>query len=108
MKQDPHSTRKHESGPHHPLAAPIFCRSCNRVEGVACDLASTLGWDRVGAYHAGMTKEERTAVERWFFSATDAVLVAMTAYGIPQVPYIGESSTELYCGFRRLSNCQPG
>ena len=45
--------------------------------------AATLGWDRVGAYHAGLTKQERTAIEQWFFSATDAVLVATCAYGIP-------------------------
>ena len=70
---------------HLPLLLPalVFCRSRKRVEGVARELADTLGWDRVGAYHAGLTKQERTAIEQWFFSATDAVLVATCAYGIP-------------------------
>jgi ATP-dependent DNA helicase RecQ len=64
------------------LPALVFCRSRKRVEGVARELAATLGWERVGAYHAGLTKDERTAIEQWFFSATDAVLVATCAYGM--------------------------
>ena len=64
------------------LPALVFCRSRKRVEGVARELAATLGWDRVGAYHAGLTKEERTAIEKWFFHAEDAVLVATCAYGM--------------------------
>ncbi len=67
-----------------PLETPalVFCRSRKRVETVARSLAVALGWDRVGAYHAGMSKEERTEIEQWFFSATDAVLVATCAYGM--------------------------
>lgn len=64
------------------LPALVFCRSRKRVEGVARELAATLGWDRVGAYHAGLTKEERRAIEEWFFHADDAVLVATCAYGM--------------------------
>jgi len=66
-----------------PLPALIFCRSRKRVESVARELAATLGYNRVGAYHARLTMQERTAIESWFFSATDAVLVATCAYGIP-------------------------
>ena len=66
-----------------PLPALVFCRSRKRVEGVARELATTLGWDRVGAYHAGLTKQERSQIEQWFFHAQDAVLVATCAYGIP-------------------------
>ena len=65
------------------LPALVFCRSRKRVEGIARELAATLGWHRVGAYHAGLTKEEHTAIEEWFFHAEDAVLVATCAYGIP-------------------------
>lgn len=64
------------------LPALVFCRSRKRVETVARNLAATLGWDRVAAYHAGMSKEERTEIEQWFFSANDAVLVATCAYGM--------------------------
>lgn len=73
-----------DSGAVPPLETPalVFCRSRKRVETVARSLAVALGWDRVGAYHAGMSKEERAAIEKWFFSATDAVLVATCAYGM--------------------------
>jgi ATP-dependent DNA helicase RecQ len=64
------------------LPALVFCRSRKRVETVARTLGDALGWDRVGAYHAGLSKEERTAIEQWFFHATDAVLVATCAYGM--------------------------
>ena len=70
-------------GPTKPLPALIFCHSRKRAESVARDLAATLGRERVGAYHAGLTKGERTAIKGWFFSATDAVLVATCTYGIP-------------------------
>jgi ATP-dependent DNA helicase RecQ len=73
-----------------PLPTLVFCRSRKGVEGVARELGATLGWDRVGAYHAGLTKEERSAIESWFFSATDAVLVATCAYGIPSGSCIDE------------------
>lgn len=49
----------------------------------ARELAATLGWDRVGAYHAGLTREERTAIEAWFFRAEDVVLLGTCAYGMP-------------------------
>ena len=66
-----------------PLPALVFCRSRKRVEDTARELAGVLGWHRVGANHAGLTKDERTAIEEWFFHAEDAVLVATCAYGIP-------------------------
>ena len=66
-----------------PLPALVFCRSCKRVETFARDLAETLGYNRVGAYHAGMTKEERREIEKWFYGAEDVVLVSTSAYGIP-------------------------
>ncbi len=49
---------------------------------ISRELAATLGWDRVGAYHAGLTKEEQREIEEWFIHAGDAVLVATTAYGM--------------------------
>ena len=64
-----------------PLPALVFCRSPKRVEDTARELAGVLGWHRVGANHAGLTKDERTAIEEWFFHAEDAVLVATCAYG---------------------------
>jgi ATP-dependent DNA helicase RecQ len=33
-------------------------------------------------YHAGLSKEERADIERWFFASTDGVLCATCAYGM--------------------------
>jgi ATP-dependent DNA helicase RecQ len=77
------SEKKRAGGPprlHTPML--IFCRSRNRVESLARHLATDLGWDRVGAYHAGLEPEERASVEQWFLCARDAVLVATCAYGL--------------------------
>ena len=62
--------------------AIVFCRSRKRCEGVARELARAVGFDRCAAYHAGLTREERAAVERWFFDATEGVLAATCAYGM--------------------------
>ena len=51
------------------LPALICCRSRKRGEDVARELAGVMGWDRVGACHAGLTKEERAAIEEWCFHA---------------------------------------
>lgn len=62
--------------------AIVFCRSRKRTEAVARDLASTVGYERCGAYHAGLSKEERNEIERWFFASEDGVLAATCAYGM--------------------------
>ena len=60
----------------------VFCRSRKRVEAVARDLGGVIGWERVGAYHAGLSPAERSETEEWFMDAPDAVLVATCAYGM--------------------------
>lgn len=62
--------------------ALVFCRSRKRTEGVARELAGLVGFDRCSAYHAGLTKPERAAVERWFFASHDGILAATCAYGM--------------------------
>ena len=52
-----------------------------------------------GEHHAGMSKEEHTAIEKWFFSATDAVLVATTAYGM------GVDKPHIRCVYRDDQPC---
>jgi superfamily II DNA helicase RecQ len=37
---------------------------------------------RIRFYHAGLSPEEKTEIEQWFFHATDAVLIATCAYGM--------------------------
>ncbi len=51
-------------------------------------LRRSLGEDRIFFYHAGLTKEEKTRIEKWFFDSDDGVLIATCVYGIPYVPYM--------------------
>ena len=60
----------------------VFCGTRPRTEGMARMLAEYLGRDKVRFYHAGMTKEEKDAIEAWFFKSDDGVLTATCAYGM--------------------------
>ncbi len=33
-------------------------------------------------YHAGLSKEEKTAIEKWLFDSDDGVLASTCAYGM--------------------------
>lgn len=59
----------------------IFCGTRHRTEEMAHILASYFGREKTRFYHAGMTKEEKNAVEEWFFKSTDGILTATCAYG---------------------------
>jgi ATP-dependent DNA helicase RecQ len=59
----------------------VFCRSREHVRRWAHHLNRETALD-VRFYHAGLTREEKTAVERWFFSSNDGVLLATNAYGL--------------------------
>ncbi|TVQ27518.1 MAG: ATP-dependent DNA helicase RecQ [Spirochaetaceae bacterium] len=65
-----------------PVVKPaiVFCSSRARTESLA--VSAGVSPDCVGAYHAGLDREERSAIERWFFSTTEAVLFATCAYGM--------------------------
>lgn len=60
----------------------VFCSSRKRTEDTARLLASYFGYKKVKFYHAGLTKEEKTSVEKWFFESTDGILTATCAYGM--------------------------
>jgi ATP-dependent DNA helicase RecQ len=55
----------------------VFCRTRNAVE-----TAARAAPGEVRFYHAGLAREERAAVERWFLASTDAVLFSTCAYGM--------------------------
>lgn len=59
----------------------VFCRSREAVRRWAHHLYRETALD-VRFYHAGLTRDERTAVEAWFFASSSGVLVATNAYGI--------------------------
>jgi ATP-dependent DNA helicase RecQ len=61
--------------------AIVFCSSREGTE----KLARFLGLWFTGAvkfYHAGLEREEKTAVEKWFFDSKDGILAATCAYGM--------------------------
>ena len=60
----------------------IFCATRPRTENMARILVEVFGVEKVRFYHAGMTKEEKLAVEKWFFDSDDGILTATCAYGM--------------------------
>ncbi|MFW5797955.1 MAG: helicase-related protein, partial [Spirochaetota bacterium] len=62
--------------------AVVFCRTRGRCERTALELRRVLPDERIYFYHAGLSKEEKTAVEAWFLSSPDGVLIATCAYGM--------------------------
>jgi len=61
--------------------ALVFCRSREKVRRWAHHLHRETALE-VRFYHAGLTRDEKAAVEAWFFSSQDGVLVATNAYGM--------------------------
>jgi len=60
----------------------VFCATRGGTERSAILLGSTFGMDKVRFYHAGLTREEKTAVEGWFHGNGDAILCATCAWGM--------------------------
>ena len=60
----------------------IFCGSRRRTEEMAHLCAAYFGAEKTRFYHAGLTREEKNAVEEWFFNSTDGILAATCAYGM--------------------------
>ncbi len=62
--------------------AIVFCGSRTGTEMTARILRRRLGEDRIFFYHAGLTREEKTRIEQWFFDSDDGILIATCAYGM--------------------------
>ena len=60
----------------------VFDQSRNGVREVCGIIRENTGLD-AKFYHAGLSREEKNAVEAWFMESTDGVLTATCAYGIP-------------------------
>ncbi|MCR4822337.1 MAG: RecQ family ATP-dependent DNA helicase [Treponema sp.] len=60
----------------------IFCGTRHRTEEMARLCAAYFGSEKTRFYHAGLTKEEKKAVEEWFFASKDGILAATCAYGM--------------------------
>jgi ATP-dependent DNA helicase RecQ len=66
----------------HKRPAIVFCSSRPGTEKLARYLRNRLGEADIKFYHAGLTREEKSAVEKWFFDSANGVLVATCAYGM--------------------------
>ncbi|GMO62745.1 MAG: RecQ family ATP-dependent DNA helicase [Treponemataceae bacterium] len=60
----------------------VFCGTRKKSEQCARLLSEHFGRDAVRFYHAGLTREEKTAVEKWFFPKKDGILCATCAFGM--------------------------
>ena len=62
--------------------AIVFCSSRPGTEKLARFLRNSFEDKEIKFYHAGLSKEEKTAVEKWFFPNPHGVLVSTCAYGM--------------------------
>ncbi len=62
--------------------AIVFCRTRTDAEMICCTLAMELENISVRFYHAGLPKEVREDIEKWFMESKDGILVATSAYGL--------------------------
>ncbi|MCR5763913.1 MAG: RecQ family ATP-dependent DNA helicase [Treponema sp.] len=60
----------------------LFCGTRKKAEDMARELREYYKDDSVKFYHAGLTKEEKTAVENWFYPKENAYLCATVAFGM--------------------------
>ena len=62
--------------------ALVFCPTRRLSEETARYLRAALNEREVYFYHAGLAREEKIDREKWFFSSSDGILCATTAYGM--------------------------
>ena len=60
----------------------IFCGTRGKCEDMARELNFCFGRGTAQFYHAGLEKEEKEAVEKWFYKSKDGILCATCAYGM--------------------------
>lgn len=66
----------------HKRPAIVFCSSRNGTEKLARYLINELHDNEIKFYHAGLNREEKTAVENWYLRNPNGVLVATCAFGM--------------------------
>ena len=65
-----------------PRPALVFCHSRDAARLTAWDLRCRLREKEIFYYHAGLSREEKQAVEEWFFRSNDGILASTCAYGM--------------------------
>ena len=82
--QAPGPTALGSAPPQLPLQRPaiVFCLSRAGTRLTAVHLRHALGEDQIRFYHAGLNPAEKQAIEKWFLTSRDGILVATCAYGL--------------------------
>lgn len=65
-----------------PRPALVFCQSRDAARLTAVELRHRLKEKEIYYYHAGLSREEKQAVEEWFFKSDSGILCATCAYGM--------------------------
>ncbi|MBQ5781746.1 MAG: ATP-dependent DNA helicase RecQ [Spirochaetaceae bacterium] len=60
----------------------IFCSSRKRTERMASFLRCYMESENIRFYHAGLSREEKSLCEKWFYDKKDAILVSTCAFGM--------------------------
>ena len=60
----------------------IFCGTRDKCEDMARELNFCFGSGTAQFYHAGLEKDEKETVEKWFYKCKDGILCATCAYGM--------------------------
>ncbi|MCQ2586714.1 MAG: RecQ family ATP-dependent DNA helicase [Treponema sp.] len=60
----------------------IFCGTRNNAEDMCRELNLFYGKNISQFYHAGLERDEKESVEKWFYNSKDGILCATCAYGM--------------------------
>ena len=65
-----------------PRPALVFCATRMQAQRCAFQLRRWLEEREIYFYHAGLEREEKKRVQKWFFDSEDGILTATTAFGM--------------------------
>ena len=72
--------------PEYPYALPrpalVFCSTRKQAQRCAMQLRRSLGSGEIFFYHAGLEREEKQRIQKWFFHSNDGILTATNAFGM--------------------------
>lgn len=60
----------------------VFCGTRRRAEDMSELLTAYFGHDKVRFYHAGLERDEKKNVEKWFMDSKDGILACTCAFGM--------------------------
>ena len=60
----------------------IFCGTRGKCEDMARELNFCFGEETAQFYHAGLEKQEKEEIEKWFYNSREGILCATCAYGM--------------------------